>query len=517
MKNTLLHASPSNIRILSILTLLLLVGGFLRFYDLGTQPYWMDEGYTINAILAISEKGESVLDSGLPYGCPMYCYPATYIADTFGHTATSYRLPAAVMGVLFILLIYVVVRRLFDTPTALLTTAFTTFSYFHIAWSRQARWYTLFTFLFWLSLYTFYRAYYGKEKRFLFGALTVLLTILTILTHGLGYLLPFIMICWIAIDQLFTHRHLIWRTLFLSAISIAGVIVLLDVFLGKDTFLYSLTHFELYASLPFYLSFYLRTYWLFIPFVLIALLFPPLTYRRPIYLLSLTFLAYLLPLSFLTSIIHYRYLFHLTPIIFMLATIGMLVSYRLLSNWFFKTSFVVGILLLFFTVGTGIFIPQSFYRLESDNPATSRTFPGTAGYYAYTPQPNWNSAYAYIKEIRTQDDIIISSHPHFTKIFLREAGYWLGYNYHGMSNLPTTIKNDREYYVGAIVVDNLEDFVHITEGKQGFVILDYMATDNRIAEETLTHIRRKLNLVYQDKESEFSQIWIYRFEHHLPE
>jgi hypothetical protein len=50
-----------------ILTGLILAGADLRLYDIGRQPYWMDESYTINAVLAISEKSESVLDSGLPY------------------------------------------------------------------------------------------------------------------------------------------------------------------------------------------------------------------------------------------------------------------------------------------------------------------------------------------------------------------------------------------------------------------------------------------------------------------
>ncbi len=503
---------PQRLRLWLIIGALILAGSALRFYDLGTQPYWMDEGYTINAVLAISERGLSILDSGLPYGCPLYCYPTAYIADTFGHTATNYRIPAAIMGVLFIGVIFVVTRRLFTTNIALITSALITFSYFHIAWSRQARWYTLFTVLFWLALYCFYRAYYYSEKRLLFGSLTIVFTTLTILTHGLGYLLPFIMIGWIAADQMLTHRNRLWRIIPLGLIGTTAVIFLLDALLGKDTFFYTLTHFELYNSLPFYLSFYLRTYWLFIPFVIIAVLYHPAVYRAPILLLSVTFLAYLIPLSFLTSIIHYRYLFHVTPVIFILAAIGMLISYQKIIGRVYKMSFVLGITLLFVTIGGGVLIPQSLYQLETDNPAVARTFPGTAGYYAYTPQPNWNKAYSFVRDTRTEGDMIISSHPHFTKIFLQEPGYWLGYNYHGMSNLPSSIVNDREYYVGAIVIDNLDDFRHSTNGKSGYVIIDYMAADNRIADDTLTYIRRNLDLVYQDKTNEFSQIWIYRFE-----
>ena len=507
-----LTTHPRKLRLWLILGALILAGSALRFYDLGTQPYWMDEGYTINAILAISERGQSVLDSGLPYSCPLYCYPTAYLADTFGHTATNYRIPAAIMGVLFIGVIFAITRRLFDTRIALLTTTFVTFSYFHIAWSRQARWYTLFTVFFWLALYSFYRAYYFKEKRLLFSSLAGIFTTLTILTHGLGYALPFIMVGWIAVDQFLIKKHFDWKTLIKVGTAAVGVTLILYTFFNLSSFINFVKDFGLFYGLPYYLSFYLRTYWLFIPFVLIAVLFPPREYRKQILLLCVAFLAYLVPLSFLTSIIHYRYLFHVTPVIFILGTIGMVMCYQKIQGRFYKISFVTGITLLFFTVGGGVLIPQSLYQLETDNPAVARSFPGTAGYYAYTPQPNWNKAYAFIRDNRTEGDMIISSHSHFTKIFLQQPGYWLGYNYHGMSDLPTSIQNDREYYVGAVVIDNLDDFMHSTDGKSGYVIFDYMAADNRIADDTLTYIRRNLQPVYQDKTNEFSQIWVYRFE-----
>lgn len=495
-----------------IIGLLLVVGAFLRFYDIGSQPYWMDEGYTINAVLAISEKGESVLDSGLPYACPLYCYPTATLADDWGHTAENYRLPAASMGILFILVIYMIATRWFSSTIGLLTATFTTFAYFHIAWSRQARWYTLFTVVFWLALYTFYRAYYQKEKRLLFSLLTILFTTLTILTHGLGYALPFIMTAWILVDQFLIKKRLAFKTLIVVVSGLGLIILLLDALLGKDTFRYTVTHLELHNILPYYLSFYIRTYWLFIPFVITALAFPPPAYRKAIYLLGVSFLGYLIPLSFLTSILHYRYLFHLTPIFFILGAIGMTIIYTKLKGTFFRATFVTGIILLFITIGGGVIIPQSLYTLETDNPAVERTFPGTAGYYAYTPQPDWNSAYAYIEQNRAPDDIIISSHAHFTKIFLHEPGYWLGYNYLGMSDLPSTTKNDREYYVGAEVIDNLADLMQSTQDKSGYIIFDYMAVDGRIAEDTLTYIRQNLPLVYHKRVNEASQIWIYRFE-----
>ncbi len=48
-----------------LLFLITLSGAFFRIYSLEKQPYWMDEGYTVNAVMSAMEKGETVLDSGV--------------------------------------------------------------------------------------------------------------------------------------------------------------------------------------------------------------------------------------------------------------------------------------------------------------------------------------------------------------------------------------------------------------------------------------------------------------------
>jgi 4-amino-4-deoxy-L-arabinose transferase-like glycosyltransferase len=167
--------------------LLIIAGGTaLRLYKLSTQPYWMDEGYTINAVLSILEKGSSTLDSGENYFCATYCYPTAYIAKLFGNNAFSYRLFSVIAGIIFILIIFIIVRSLFNIRIALLSSFFVSFSYWQIAWSRQARWYTLFAIFFWLSLYFFYKSLNGEKKKLLFYCLAILFTILSTLTHGLG-------------------------------------------------------------------------------------------------------------------------------------------------------------------------------------------------------------------------------------------------------------------------------------------------------------------------------------------
>ena len=168
-----MQASPSNLvrryLVAAVLLCLLAWGGFLRVQALSASPYWMDEGYTINAVLGILEHGTQTLDSGQTYACPMYCYPTAAIAKTFGENAFSYRILAALAGTLFIVVIYFAGAQLFGPVVGLLAAFFATFSYWQIAWSRQARWYTLFEVFIWLAIISFYKAAFSILRPSLAG------------------------------------------------------------------------------------------------------------------------------------------------------------------------------------------------------------------------------------------------------------------------------------------------------------------------------------------------------------
>lgn len=89
-----LRRAPSLIQ--ALLFLIILGGSFLRLFQLSQQSYWMDEGYTINAIISQLEHGTrgfaSVLDSGHTYFCPLYCTPTALITQFLGQNPFTYRL-----------------------------------------------------------------------------------------------------------------------------------------------------------------------------------------------------------------------------------------------------------------------------------------------------------------------------------------------------------------------------------------------------------------------------------------
>ena len=121
----------------------------------------------------------------------------------------------------------------------------------------------------------------------------------------------------------------------------------------------------------------------------------------------------------------------------------------------------------------GFFDAQDMYGSLAVYNAIERKNPKNQNrpYYAYTPQANFNKAYKYIEENYTNQDIVISSHPHFNKIFLQKPGYWLKYKYNGVKY--PLISNDKEYYVNADVIDDLSELKNITKNKHGYIVFDW--------------------------------------------
>ncbi len=503
--------SKKNYTIIILIALFVTLGGFLRLYKLSSQPYWMDEGYTVNAVISGIENGHknfsAILDSGKIYFCPIYCYPTEFIAKIFGKNAFSFRLFSAVAGILFILIIFLIVKNLFNANIALLSSFFISFSYWQIAWSRQARWYTLFALFFWLSLFFFYKFFYGKKNKAANLSLAALTAVLAILTHKIALLLPIIALFWIIIDYAIDKKKNLIKFIKNIALGIIFFIALalLMKYAFNTNFIFAFCKkISFNYNLPYYLSFYLKNYWLLIIFSIFAIF--NFKEKNKAYFLILPVLAYLTVLSFLTNIVHYRYLFHITPAFYILASVGIIDIYKKIRHNPLKFIFIFAIISIFLISNDAIF-PQSFYLLESDNPAKL----GQRPHYAYTPQPDFNSAYAVIKNSLQNDEIVISSHPHFNKIFLDRAGYWLKYSYIGIENNVSSIKNDREHYVGAKVIDDLDELRQIMKNNSGYIVFDFMSIDNRIPQDEINYIINNSELIYFDEISDFSKIWVYRF------
>ncbi|MBP9864677.1 glycosyltransferase family 39 protein [Patescibacteria group bacterium] len=469
----------------------------------------MDEGYTVNAVDSGMRNGTkrfaAILNSGKTYFCPVYCIPTESIVRFFGSQPFAYRLFSAVLGAVFIILVYFFTRSIFqDKRIALLAAFFTSFSYWQIAWSRQARWYTLLEVVFWLSLWLFFCFLKSTErkKKILYLASSIFCVLIAIATHRLASLLPIIMLAWYAIDT----KPSVQRYILASCVMIGGLCII-ELIPELRFITGAIKNIQLHSNISHYGLFYLKTYLPFLPFIAIGFRTVQTEGRKLMTLVALPFILYLIPLSFLTDTIEYRYLFHTTAAFYILASVGVIRIWDRLNATRSKIIYAISMATLFFLSGHGVLIPTTTYALESDNPSDKNN-----SYYAYTPQPDFNGAYAAIKEQIKPTEIVISSHPHFTQIFLNQPGYWIAYDYLGRTSPPDTYAQaSTEPYVGAAVIHSLAELKDLTRQHHGYILFDFMATDNRIDRTILEYIRTNMAGIYFNKTSDFSMIWVYRF------
>lgn len=139
--------------IIKLVTLfaILFVASFLRFWQLGIVPVGVthDElGYIYNSY-SISQTGKNVFGEFLPFltwmskgGWPFLPIPIYFSIPffwLFGLSATVGRLPSALLGVMDLLLLYILVKQIFNkTGLALLAAFFLAISPWHLHFSRSA-------------------------------------------------------------------------------------------------------------------------------------------------------------------------------------------------------------------------------------------------------------------------------------------------------------------------------------------------------------------------------------------
>ncbi len=127
------------------LVLILLLSLAIRLWGIGTQSLWHDEVLTtISATVPLAKVVHSVEhNENKP---PLYFFLMNLWVRVAGLSETALRLPSAVFGVAGVAVIYLLGRDLFDARTGLVAALLLAFSRYHIAYSQEARTYSL-TFL----------------------------------------------------------------------------------------------------------------------------------------------------------------------------------------------------------------------------------------------------------------------------------------------------------------------------------------------------------------------------------
>ena len=190
-----------NSRLLLLALLLTLIAALPRLYNLGELGFYMDEETTAFASRSMAEGMHPQMPSGMPYHrAILHSWMNALSAKAFGlDNEFSYRLPAAIFGILTIPLLFLLARPYVGTPAAFLVALLLALSEWHIFTSRQARMYAPFLFFYIASVFSILR--WAQSDRNGHLVLAIVLFALSASLHQFGIFAAFIPIAALLIQN----------------------------------------------------------------------------------------------------------------------------------------------------------------------------------------------------------------------------------------------------------------------------------------------------------------------------
>ena len=477
----------------TIVVLLILFGFTLRMYDLGVPSFWLDEAISSIAAIAILDTGSPTLQSGVVYSRAILS--TTLIALSFaifGITEFAARLPSVFFGTLMIPLVYLIGSRWGNSRIAIIAAVLITFSVWEIAWSRQARMYQQLQFFYILSLYLFYE--FTVHKNLKWGALLTLSVAGTVLSHVFGYVLILVFAAYMVIRTLVERKGLDGvrsRTTILF--------ILLCVAISGFAYHKGIISSVLSTEINYYDTYiYLLKKDLGI-FLFMAVPGGTVLMDRDWKRGSLLILALIIPLYFIfyhTLLFGTRYLYFVIPILFIL--IGYFLDFAIeylsgvfargmalhrhdergvysnLSKHFRVNSLNRSISMKTITNAVAILLLLSVMQIS---PAFTFTPKERYDLGVNAPQPDFRSAYMYVKEDMRPSDAIVSAWTPPTLFYLGKSDYWLAFNVIGTGAGTFLVENSsRDIYTNATAITDVEAFGKVVEEHdRGWLVVDATA------------------------------------------
>lgn len=138
--NSAPRRSPNRLP-LAILWLTILLAAVLRFFRIGYQSLWADEGNSV--AMAGRSLAEISAAAAADIHPPLYYWLLNLWVRVFGDSEAALRALSAIWGILLVWLVYQIAVRLFDRRTALIATLFAAINPFLIYYSQEARMYAM--------------------------------------------------------------------------------------------------------------------------------------------------------------------------------------------------------------------------------------------------------------------------------------------------------------------------------------------------------------------------------------
>jgi hypothetical protein len=228
---------PGGKYVLIALLAILALGAFARFHNLGDFSFWTDELYHIVAAQSMLESGEPVIPGK---GVYWRAYPVTAItAFVFSHVGVSEksaRTPFVLINMLFLVILFAVLARIFSPTIALAVTFVLALAPNELRLAREVRMYGLFQLLYVTASFLFF---YGLERKqwfrgglFIATALLVLLVSASIQELTVNFALTLAAYClvmggYIAVKESFREALHSRYSLLLAALIVSAAAVLI--------------------------------------------------------------------------------------------------------------------------------------------------------------------------------------------------------------------------------------------------------------------------------------------------
>jgi hypothetical protein len=478
---------------IAIVALFFLVcaGFFLRAYDVGSSSLWIDEGFTLMQVNAIQEYGYPLLDSGktewkdalLPY--------ILSILPT--NDVTWFRMISVLFGTASIALVYFLGRSVFGMRVAIIASGMMTFSYWHIAWSRQIRSYSLLIFFVLLGFVLLFHSQKIK-RRFIFG-MSLSSGILAMMSKFSGvFFLPVAL--WYETHKKYSeyirkHRKLL---VIMSAFILAPI-----VWLWRDI-LQTILGISPFGYLGFYtLGYFWKLFGIVFVFALmggyVALKYHVEKRKEHQAMIAFFFLS-LLMVSFFVYVNQKRYLLFVTPFLFLYGAFFL----EYFSSLFKRNTIVLLTMILItisidqMTTRSLFFIPRTFFALET-----------------YTPQPNFQQAYAVLGNVLQSGDKVISAYPFMDQLYLHRSDYAFSLSYTGKNSDLSVTSEHKEYYSGVPEILSITQIKKLSAESNVYIIVDDMALD-RVSKKYIDFVQNNAELFWSDEIGSGQSIFIYHIQ-----
>lgn len=165
-------------KVAKLFILILLLGIFLRVYELGEESFWNDEGatglamqkYSISEIIHNIKENGQVLPNYYSFDTelPMYYVNIKLWSNLFNSTnEIALRSFSALFSILSIVMIFFLARKLFNNKVALIAMFFASINLTFIEYSQEARSYSYLLFFSLVSVYLLIYSIETKKLRYM--------------------------------------------------------------------------------------------------------------------------------------------------------------------------------------------------------------------------------------------------------------------------------------------------------------------------------------------------------------